>query len=370
MSDQSKTKQVLIQELTFLKRKIANLEGTEAERKQVEEGLRAVNAYNRSLIEASIDPLVTISPDGKITDVNAATERATGCTRDVLIGSNFSNYFSNPELARVGYRQVFTEGHVRDYPLEICHRDGHITSVFYNAIIYHNEKGEVSGVFAAARDITERQRAEEKIKASLQEKETLLREIHHRVKNNMQVISSLLNLQARASGNPELTGLLNKSQSRIRSMALVHEKLYSSKNFARIDLVDYARSLSQELFKTYHISNGKIDLIIQTDGVVHVDINRAIPCGLILNELISNALKHAFPRDGHGKLQILINETKDKEKEIIVRDNGVGLPDNIDIHQPQSLGLELVNGLVKKQLDGQMELRRDNGTEFRIKFPL
>ncbi len=340
------------------------------DRKQAEEALRAVNAYNRSLIEASIDPLVTISPDGKITDVNAATERVTGYTRDVLIGTDFSNYFSDPEVARVGYRRVFTEGHVRDYPLEIRHCDGHMTPVFYNATLYHNEKGDVSGIFAAARDITDRKQAEEEIHASLREKEILLREVHHRVKNNMQVISGLLDLQARSSGNPELIEMLNESQSRIRSMALVHEKLYASKDFARIDLVGYVRALSQELFQSYKINPGKIDLIVQTDGDVYVDINKAIPCGLILNELISNALKHAFPGDGHGELQIIIHETKNTEIEIVVRDNGLGLPDDVDIHQPRSVGLYLVNGLVKNQLDGQIEVRRDNGTEFRIKFPL
>jgi two-component sensor histidine kinase len=195
-------------------------------------------------------------------------------------------------------------------------------------------------------------------------------EVHHRVKNNMQVISGLLDLQARSSGNPELIEMLNKSQSRIRSMALVHEKLYGSKDFARIDLTGYVRTLSQDLFQSYKINPEKIDLIIQTDGAVYVDISKAIPCGLILNELISNALQHAFPRDRHGELQIIIRETKNTEIEIVVRDNGLSLPDDVDIHQPRTVGLYLVNGLVKNQLDGQMEVRRDNGTEFRIKFPL
>jgi two-component sensor histidine kinase len=123
------------------------------------------------------------------------------------------------------------------------------------------------------KDITDRKLAEEKIKASLREKDILLNEIHHRVKNNMQVISGLLDLQARSSGNPELTGMLSESQSRIRSMALVHEKIYGSKDFARIDLADYVRSLSKDLFQSYKISPGKIDLIVKTDGDVYVDIN-------------------------------------------------------------------------------------------------
>jgi two-component sensor histidine kinase len=153
-------------------------------------------------------------------------------------------------------------------------------------------------------------------------------------------------------------------------MAMIHEKFYNSKDFTRIDLVVYVRDLSQELFQLLKINPGKIDLIVQTDGDVYVDIDKAIPCGLILNELISNALKHAFPGDRQGKLQILINETKNTEIEIVVRDNGVGLPDDVDIHQPRSVGLHLVNGLVRNQLSGQMEVRRDAGTEILFKFPL
>jgi two-component sensor histidine kinase len=248
------------------------------------------------------------------------------------------------------------------------HKDGHVfpLEVSVSLISYNGE----SYVQCVHRDITERKRADEKIQASLREKEILLGEVHHRVKNNMQVISGLLDLQARSSGNPELIEMLNESQSRIRSMALVHEKLYGSKDFARIDMAGYVRALSQELFQSYKINPEKIDLIIQTDGAVYVDISKAIPCGLILNELISNALKHAFPGDGPGELRIIIRETKNTEIEIVVRDNGLGLPDDVDPHQPRTVGLHLVNGLVKNQLDGQIEVIRDAGTEFRIKFPL
>ena len=231
-------------------------------------------------------------------------------------------------------------------------------------------KGQIDGLIGYFKDITERKRAEEKIHASLREKEILLNEIHHRVKNNMQVISSLLKLQASASGSPELKERLNESQSRIHAMALIHEKLYDAKDFTRIDLTAYVRSLSNELFLSFKIGPGEIDVIVKTDGDVYLDVNKAIPCGLILNELISNALKHAFPGGRHGELQITIRETENAEIEIVVQDNGLGLPDEVDIHAPRSLGLDLVNGLVKNQLDGQIEVRRDKGTEFRIKFPL
>ena len=149
-----------------LKHALENLQQNITERMKAEEALREASAYNRSLIEASIDPFVTISPDGKITDVNIATEQVTGYTRDVMIGTDFSNYFRDHEAARAGYHRVFMEGHVRDYQLNICHCDGHVTPVLYNATIYHDEKGRVSGIFAAARDITERKRVEEALRES------------------------------------------------------------------------------------------------------------------------------------------------------------------------------------------------------------
>ena len=230
--------------------------------------------------------------------------------------------------------------------------------------------GRLTGALSFGTDITEFRRAEEKIRASLREKDIFLSEIHHRVKNNLQVISSLIGLQAISSGNPELIEMLNGIQGRIRSMAMIHEKLYDAKDFTQIELSSYVKALSQNLLNTHNINPGKIDLTIQTEGEVYVDVTKAIPCGLVLNELISNVLKHAFPGDRKGKLQIIISETKNAEVDIVVRDNGVGLPDNIDIHKPKTLGLELVNGLVKNQLDGHIEIRRDAGTELRFKFPL
>ena len=198
-----------------------------------------------------------------------------------------------------------------------------------------------------AYDITARKQAEKQLQASLREKDILLGEIHHRVKNNLQVISGLLDLQASSSGNPELMEMFRESQSRIRSMALIHEKLYDSKNFARIDLAGYVRDLSQELFQTYKINPGEIDLIIQVGDDVYVDINKAIPCGLILNELISNALKHAFSGDGAGAITVSIRKYDDKEIEIVVCDNGLGLPDDVDIGQPHRPGWKKISLTVK-----------------------
>jgi len=252
----------------------------------------------------------------------------------------------------------------------VKHKDGNWHTYLTVKFPVYQEPGQPFGICAISTDITERKWAEEKIKASLREKDILISEIHHRVKNNLQVMSGLLKLQARASKNPEVIESFNESQDRIRAMALVHEKLYNSKDFSKINLAGYMRSLSQELFISHNIHPGKIDLTIEIKGDIILDVSRAISCGLVMNELISNALKHAFPGDELGKLQIIIRETESKEIEIIVRDNGVGLPDDVDIDEPRSVGLHLVNGLVKNQIYGQIEVKRDNGTEFRITFPL
>ena len=368
------------------------------ERKKVEEKVRLASIYNRSLIEANLDPLVTIGSDGKITDVNNSTEIITGYPKEQLIGTDFSDYFTEPENARKGYQQVFQEGLVRDYPLEIKNKDGSITPVLYNASVYKDEFGNVIGVFAAARDITQLKKAEENIKASLEEKEILLREIHHRVKNNLQIISSLLSLQTGYTKDYEKLNVLEESQNRVKSMAIVHEKLYNSENLVKIDFKDYIKDLTDSLFLTYKIKSYNIKLNKKIDNVFF-NINTSIPCGLIINELVTNSLKHAFPANeirrfenekfsipvasGHGpanhrfagfptndlnpnEIRIELHQLKNNLV-LIVSDNGAGLPENIDFTNTQTLGLRLVNNLVK-QLDGTIELDRSEGTKFKITF--
>ena len=335
----------------------------------------------RLLAENAMDVIWTVDiEDMRLTYVSPSVTRLLGFTVEEAMARTMQQAYV-PEAFEKAMQMLAEEmtiesaGHgdptrSRMLELDLVRKDGNTVPVEGNFCFLRDPTGKAIGILSIVRDITDRKLAEEQIHASLREKEILLSEIHHRVKNNMQVISSLLDLQARSTGNPELTEKLNESKSRIRSMAMIHEKLYNSKDFTRIDLVDYVRVLSQELFQLYKINPGKIDLVIQSDGVVYMDINKTIPCGLILNELISNALTHAFPGDRHGELQIIIRETKDTEIEIVVRDNGLSLPDDVDIRQPRTVGLYLVNGLVKNQLDGKIEVRRDNGTEFRVKFPL
>jgi PAS domain S-box-containing protein len=217
------------------------------------------------------------------------------------------------------------------------------------------------------RDITERKKAEEQIKASLKEKEVLLQEVHHRVKNNMQLISSLFSLQSRHIKDKQAFEIFKSSQNRVRSMAIIHERFYQSKDFARVDFAEYVQSLTGHLLSSYRIKPDVIKLYINIKDAF-LDLNTAIPCGLIINELLSNSLKHAFPDDKKGEINIAMRSLKGNEIELIVTDNGVGLPKGIDFIGTKTLGLHLVRILAKDQLHGDIKLDRAKGTSFSIRF--
>lgn len=216
-------------------------------------------------------------------------------------------------------------------------------------------------------DITASKQAEELIQASLQEKEVLLKEIHHRTKNNLQVVCSLLKLQASRLEDLQLRRALQDTENRVRSMALVHEKLYQSNSLSHVDLKDYMKEIIYFLMTTYQSESERISLQLDLHSVT-VSIETAMPCGLIVNELISNALKYAFPDGCEGTLSISLRPTEDDAIELRVADDGVGLPFEFDIRNTDSLGYKLVASLGENQLRGELEVRGDKGTEFRLRF--
>jgi len=240
------------------------------------------------------------------------------------------------------------------FPIEVSLRILDIDGVrFYQAII---------------RDISERKKAEEQILDALREKDVLLREIHHRVKNNMQVISSLLNLQSQRFPDAGVREAFRESQDRIKSMALVHEKLYQTKDLSRIDFSDYVKSLTSFLFRTYQTDATQIALKLDLERT-SLDVNAAIPCGLILNELVLNALKHAFPGERKGEITVELHESEAGSILLTVRDNGIGFPEGIDIGHTDTLGLQIIS-LLTEQLEGRIEVRRNGGTVFTLSFKL
>jgi len=213
----------------------------------------------------------------------------------------------------------------------------------------------------------ERYNAETEIHNSLEEKEILLKEIHHRVKNNMQIISSLLKLQSSSIQDEKILQLFKESQNRVKTMALIHEKLYSDSNFADIEISTYLKTLVNYLFRNFVNLSSKLDLTMEVDKIM-MDIDTAIPCGLIINELVTNAIKYAFPENKKGELTITLESSADQVI-LIVKDNGIGIPEDFNIEETNTLGFQLVKALVN-QLHGTIEINRKGGTELIIKFKM
>lgn len=210
--------------------------------------------------------------------------------------------------------------------------------------------------------------SERVVRQSLKEKEVLLQEVHHRVKNNLQVISSLINMQVRQIQDDTARQALEESQRRVQAIALIHEKLYQSKDYARVPFSEYAESLASSVFHATGVSPADIALAIAVEDVA-LPVDKAIPCGLILNELITNALKHAFPEGRKGSIRVELRNELGKRLRIVVSDDGVGLPAGLDTHTATSLGLNLVR-MLTKQVGGTLEVDIGGRTSFCLTVPL
>ena len=245
-------------------------------------------------------------------------------------------------------------------------RDGSVVWVHGEARLIRDEHGRPVLLQGVAFDITESKRAQEIVEASLREKEVLLKEIHHRVKNNLQITSSLLRLQAARIPVAEARQFLRESQDRIRSMALVHEMLYRSQDLARIDFGEYARSLVQQLLRSYSVDVRQLKHAIDIEHTL-LGVDEAVPCGLIINELVANSLKHAFPANRGGRIWVRM-EADEHRCTLRVGDDGVGFSKELDFQQTETLGLQLVRTLTD-QLGGVISLSREAGTEFTVSFP-
>ncbi len=338
-------------------------------RKQAEEALRESETKYRSMVEHSIQGIFTIQ-DFRIVYANEALAHIIGYTLEELQSLP-------PERIRalvLPEDQDLVWGRMKDrlegkrvpprYECRAVKKDGSVVWVeIISSLIDYRGKPAIQG---AAIDITDSRQAEERIRASLKEKEVMLREIHHRVKNNMQIILSLLRIQSRLVTDRHTREMFNQSQNRIRSMALIHEALYKSDDLANIDFSEYISRMATHLLSLYREEVGQVRINQETERIF-LDINKAIPCGLILSELISNALKHAFP--GRRDAEVLIKMTPDKKGKytLVVKDNGVGFPEKLNFREANTLGLQLVADLVS-QLQGQIELRRKEGTEFTLRF--
>jgi PAS domain S-box-containing protein len=303
---------------------------------------------------------------GKIIYWNDSAESIYGYSEEEMLGKNIKILYSDfdpEESVPMNIQSIMELGeYVGEW--EGRRKDGSKVSVDLRETVFYGTKNEIIGIIGVSKDITQRKRAELKIKESLEEKEVLLQEIHHRVKNNLQIISSLLNLQTYYVEGEESINVLKDSQNRVKTMAIVHEKLYQSPNLKDINFKEYIEDLISGLFYSYGIESKNIKTEINLEDL-KIDIDTAIPCGLIINELVTNCLKYAFP-DKKGILKVELTPKSDYIN-LIVADNGVGLPPHINIENTNTLGLKMVNSLVH-QLEGTLKLNRTSGTEFIIKF--
>ncbi|MGA9140199.1 MAG: PAS domain S-box protein [Methanocella sp.] len=337
------------------------------ERICAEEALQESEAKFRVLTETTASAIVILQ-DNKVKYANPAVEKIVGYTCEELFAMNAIEAASviDPasflmlNLAR--FRRKGSDINLR-YEIRLRARNGEKkwVDVTTGMIDY----GGRPAFLATGFEITERKLAEKRLRASLHEKDVLLKEVHHRVKNNLQVVTSMLSLQSMKITDPAVLDMFKESQDRVRSMALIHEKLYKSDDLSRISFGEYVRNLTTYLVQSYGVNPETIRLDIDS-GDILLSIDRAIPCGLIVNELVSNALKYAFPGGRTGNITVSMHR-EGGEYTLAVGDNGIGLPPHVDYRNTSSLGLQLVNLLVN-QLDGDLALSGDNGTVFSIRF--
>ncbi len=340
-----------------------------SDRIHTERALRESEERFRNAFDYAAIGMALMATDGRWLKVNRALCEITGYSEQDLLATTFQaiTHPDDVETDLTFINQLLTD-QIRVYQIEkrYVHQQGYIVWVLLSASIVRDHQDQPLYFIAQVQDISDRKQAEVLLKASLKEKEVLLKEIHHRVKNNLQIVSSLLQMQTRRTQDTQTSLILQDSKNRISSIALVHEKLYRSDDLANIDFAQYIPDLTTHLFESYKVRLEQVTLHTQIDEIF-LEIETAIPCGLIINELVSNSLKYAFPGNRKGEIYVDFYTNKDDTLTLIVRDNGIGIPEELDIETATSLGLTLVQGLAE-QLEGRLELDRTQGTKFKITF--
>jgi PAS domain S-box-containing protein len=321
--------------------------------------------YVESIIANMNDALIVLSSEGRIKTVNKTTLNLLGYREDELINQPFGLIHEDAEFHTNGISPKAAAGPASMAEKILLSKSGRKIPALISFAFLRGEETR-AGMVCVVKDITELKIAEEQILSALREKEILLKEIHHRVKNNLQVVASMLHLQAGYIKDSEARTLFEESQKRVESMALMHEKLYRAKDLARIDFREYVVDLAGNLLTLNTDKASRIEMKVDIEGVM-LDINNSIPCGLIINELVSNALAHAFPDGRKGRIDISMRSGSGGRIGLTVRDNGTGFPGDIDFRNTASLGMQLVTSLVK-QLGGLIEMDRTEGTSFSIEF--
>ncbi len=346
-----------------------------SDRKIAEEELRQSEERFRSIFEEGPLGMAIIRFNQRVIKVNAMLCQMLGYTELELLSQPFK-VIDHPEDVNIDHHlaKELYYGRIPSYQVEkrCIKKNQEVIWVALTASVVKDRKGKTIYGLAMLKDITKQKLAQDLIANSLAEKEVLLKEVHHRVKNNLHVIANLLDLQSQCIQDPEILELFNDSQNRIHSMALIHEQLCLSPRLEQIDFDIYIKNLVDNLFSSYGVNHQQIKCAIEV-APVKLGLEKAIPCGLILNELISNSLKYAFPshRLEQGRCEILIQLDQSRESkgllDFVVSDNGIGIAPDLDWYNTGSLGLRLVR-ILTRQLDGTIQLERDHGTTFRLNF--
>jgi PAS domain S-box-containing protein len=305
--------------------------------------------------------------NGVFIDANEEFFGVTGYIREEVIGtpSLELGLWLHPEKRKMMVQAIHDSGYVKNMEMEFKNKDGSTGVGLLSATMISVENW--PRLLIAVRDITERKRLEEDLRSAVKEKELLFKELHHRVKNNLQVITSLLKLQSDQIESPECREVLKTCSERIFSIAAIHEQLYHSKGLLEIDFGKFLENLAENLAASHADFSGVISHHVEAEGIV-LDIESAIPCGMVVNELVSNALKHAFPQGREGTVVISLRHDRDGNLELRVADDGIGLPPDLDIRDTDTLGMQLVLMLVEKQLYGSLDVAKDKGTDFTVRF--
>ena len=348
---------------------VANAIGLEERRKSSEDLLLASELRWRQAVQNSPNAILSVDAGGKILSWNSSCEKVTGYLTHEVEGQDFGALLltqSGQQYLREIIEDVFRGKSFKDFEQVFRCKDGQGRQMLSRAYPVCDAEGRIVECTLANTDISERARAEERLRCTLREKETLLREIHHRVKNNLQVMSSLLALQSSYHDDEVVRKASRDSERRIWSMALVHESLYKSNNLAEVESAKYIERLAQETYAAYVVDPSRVTLRTQVANSP-LGLDKALNIGLIVNELVSNSLKHGFPDNKSGVVCVSFGSTAKGAMELKVSDNGGGIPPGISHIQGNSFGLDLVRMLID-ELSGTMEVVERDGTEFRITF--
>lgn len=341
------------------------------ERKQVEETLHKSETNYRLLAENTLDSVWKMNENMEFTYINKSVYNMLGFTQKEWIGSKLSEHCSKKELQK--FRNIVENVSLKKdtnsliFEIDIFHKNGSEIPLDVLGKLLLDENNQIIGFQGNARDITERKLAEEQIKKDLAEKSLLLQEIYHRTKNNMAVISAMLTMQSRRSKNEYIKTTFKEINNKIKVMSLVHQKLYQAKDLSNINVKEYIEDLLKLIMQSYCALSKKINVNFEMQDIF-ILIDSAIPLGLIINELLSNIFKHAFPNDRKGEIFIKLFKDEDNTINLQLSDNGVGLPQNFNVRKDGSMGLASVFSIVERQLKGKISINSKNGLKWHIRI--